>query len=149
MANNSKNNGKEIITGAAIGVAAATAAAAAAAAGAYWFYGSADAAKHRKSIRSFMLKARADVLEAVEKVKDIDKNAYLAIVDRVVAKYSTVAGVTSQEVVQMTRDLKAAWTHMKAVHDAARGVGAAKAAVKKIPAKKAPAKKAAKKSGQE
>ncbi len=145
MANNSKGNRKEISTGAAIGVAAATAAAA----GAYWFYGSADAAKHRKSIRSFMLKARADVLEAVEKVKDIDKNAYLAIVDRVVAKYSTVAGVTSQEVAQMTRDLKAAWTHMKAVHDAARGVGAAKTAVKKLPAKKAPAKKAAKKASQE
>lgn len=144
MASNGNNKDKGVSTGTALGVAAA-AAAAAAAAGAYWFYGSVDASKHRKSVKSFMLKARADVLEAVEKVKDIDKSTYLAIVDRVVAKYSTAAGVTAAEVTQMTRDLRAAWDHMKAVSTTAKGVVASSAkkavGVKKAAPKRSPAKK--------
>ncbi len=117
MANNSK--GKSSAAG--IGVIAATAAAAAAA-GAYWLYGAKDAAKHRKMAKSFMLKARADVMDAVERVKDIDKTQYLAIVDKIVAKYSHVAGVTAAEVAQMTKDLKAAWSHMQSVHVTAKGL---------------------------
>ncbi len=130
MAKKTKGNG------ATLSVVAATAAAAAAA-GAYWLYGSKNAAKHRKLAKSFMLKARADVMDAVERVKDIDKTTYLAIVDKVVAKYSHIAGVTSDEVAQMTKDLKAAWAHMNAVHVTAKGL-------KKVAPKKA-AKKAAKK----
>ena len=143
----SKGQGKNVggvSTNTAIGVAAA-AAAAAAAAGAYWFYGASNAPKHRKSVKSFMLKARADVLEAVEKVNDIDKSAYLAIVDRVVAKYSTAAGVTAAEVSQMTQDLKAAWSHMKAVSDTAKKTitssSTPKKAVKKAAKKSTPKKK--------
>jgi len=104
-----------VSTGVAVGAAAA---AAAAAAGAYWFYGAKDAALHRKSAKSFMLKARVETMEAVEgvvgKLGNIDKNTYLQIVDGVVKRYSGVAGVTSAEVAQMTKDLKAAWQHMQA-----------------------------------
>lgn len=123
-----------------IGVAAA-AAAAAAAAGAYWFYGSADAAKHRKQVKSFMLKARADVLSAVEKAKDIDKEKYYAIVEKVIARYSGVAGVTAAEITQMGRDLKNAWIHMKAARDTASSAAPAKKAAKKTAKKSAPKKK--------
>ena len=136
----SKKNGSGS-TGAALGVVAATAAAAAAA-GAYWLYGAKNAAKHRKLAKSFMLKARADVMDAVERVKDIDKTAYLAIVDKVVAKYSAAAGVTAVEVAQMTKDLKAAWAHIKSVHVTTKGF--TKAVSKKV-SKKPAAKKAAKK----
>ena len=102
--------------GAGVGLGvAAVAAAMATAAGAYWLYGSKDAAKNRKSAKSFMLKARADVLEAVEKVSDINKQTYLNIVDGVVQRYSKVAGITSDEVSQMTKDLTVAWTHMQQV----------------------------------
>ena len=124
---------KGVSAGTAIGVAAA-ATAAAAAAGAYWLYGAKNASKHRKMAKSFMLKARADVMDAVERVKDIDKTAYLAIVDKVVAKYGHVAGVTADEIAQMTKDLKSAWTHMNSVHVTAKGL------------KKAAPKKAAKKA---
>jgi hypothetical protein len=141
MASKGTKTGGDLGTGTAIGVAAAATAAAAAAAGAYWLYGAKHAAKHRKMAKSFMLKARADVMDAVEKVKDIDKTAYLAIVDKVVAKYSAVAGVTADEVAQMTKDLKAAWTHINAIHVTAKGLKkVAPKAVQKV-AKKAPAKK--------
>ena len=121
-----------------LGVAAAVAAAAAAA-GTYWFYGAEDAAKHRRQVRSFMLKARADVLAAVERAKDIDKEKYLKIVDRVVERYSGVAGITATEVAQMARDLRAAWGHMQTARDVA--VPPKKKGAKKTSAKKKAAKK--------
>jgi|GEM_PF-3570156 len=139
--------------GVGLGVAAAIAAAAAAA-GAYWFYGSPDAAQHRRQVKSFMLKARADVLSAVEKAKHLDRSSYYDIVEKVVSKYSSVAGITATEIAQMARDLRGAWDHMKNVGSAATELtsgepsgtnngGAAKA--KKAPAKKrsSPKKKAA------
>ncbi len=101
-------------------VVAGVGAAAAAAAGAYWFYGSRDAAAHRKTARGWMLRARADVLEAVEtvidKVGEIDKEKYMDIVEGVLKRYSKVAGVTTTEVLQMTRDMKEAWQHMQKAH---------------------------------
>ncbi len=114
-----------------IGITGAVAAAAAAA-GAYWFYGSVDAKKHRKQVKSFMLKARGEVLATVEKAKDIDKAKYYAIVEKVVGRYASAAGVTAAEVAEMTRDLKNTWVHMHAAHKAA----AAPAKAKKLPAKK-------------
>ena len=60
-----KKSESKVSTGAVVGVGAAAAAAAAAAAGAYWFYGAKDAARHRKSARSWMLRARAETMEAV------------------------------------------------------------------------------------
>lgn len=126
----------------AVGLGAATLAAAmAGAAGAYWLYGSPDAAKHRKSAKSFMLKARADVLEAVEKINDVDKQGYLKIVDGVVKRYSSVAGITSAEIAQMTRDLKATWTHMHAVRAKAKAAEKASSAAQKKTVKKSPTKK--------
>ncbi len=137
---------KDTQTGAATGVAlGAAAAAAVAAAGAYWFYGAKDAARHRKSAKSWMLKARAETMEAVEsaidKLGDIDKDTYLKIVDGVVKRYSGVAGVTSAEVAAMTKDLKAAWAHMNAASRTAKGAGKkavkkAKGVVKKVASKK-------------
>jgi len=126
-----------ISTGAVVGAAAA---AAAAAAGAFWFYGAKDAAKHRKSARSWMLKARAEALEAVEgvieKLGDIDKATYLQIVDGIIKRYSGVAGVTSAEVAQMTKDLKGAWQHMLRARSKGKAFKSkAKKAAKKVATK--------------
>ncbi len=124
------------------GVAVGTAAAAVAAAGAYWFYGSKDAARHRKSARSWMLKARAEAMEAVEmaieQAGDIDKEKYLEIVKNTVKRYSGVAGITTAELAQVTKDLTGAWLDMQK----ARKVAAQKA-TKSI---KKSVKKAVKKS---
>lgn len=128
--------------GTAVGVTAA-AAAVAAAAGAYWFYGSKDAAKHRKTARSWMLRARAEVLEAVEmaveKVGEIDKETYMDIVENVLKRYSQLAGVTSAEMAQMTRDMKDTWSHMQKVRKSTtpkKVVKAVKKAAKKVSKKK-------------
>ncbi len=128
MANNSNGNGTGAVAGAALGVAAL----AAGAAGAFWLYGAKHSSKHRKLAKSYLLKARAEALEAVEKAKTIDKASYQAIVDKVVAKYSAVSGVTAEETAQLGKDLRAAWAHISA----AVTPKGAKKAVKKAPAKK-------------
>lgn len=95
---------------AAAGIAAA---AAAAAAGAYWLYGAKDAAKHRKLARSWMLKARAEVVEAVEKLKDIDKETYMRIVDDVVKRYGKAAGAGGAEAARLLKDLRSGWAYIQ------------------------------------
>jgi hypothetical protein len=105
------------------------AAAAAAAAGAYWFYGAKDASKHRRQAKSWMLKARAEVMDALEKVGTVDKKTYLAIVEQILSKYSNTKGVTSAELSHVARDLKSAWGHMEKTKKPA------KKAAKKVRAK--------------
>lgn len=118
-------------SGMAVGVGVA-AAAAVAAAGAYWFYGSDHASQHRKQVKSWMLKARAEVMEAVEKVTDIDKKKYLDIVTQVVSRYSKTAGATVAEIAHMKKDLLSTWSHMDAARKAGgMTVGGVKKSVKK------------------
>ena len=116
--------------GSAVGVGfGVEAAVAAAGAGAYWLYGSKDASKNRKTAKSWMLKARGDVLEAVEKLKDIDKESYMEIVDNIMKRYKSMSGVTAAEVAQMASDFKDSWRHMQ--QHAAKGKKTATKVVKK------------------
>jgi hypothetical protein len=135
MANNSNIDAKT--AAAAAGVAAA---AAAAAAGAYWLYGAKDAKKHRKLAKSWMLKARAEMMELVERAQDIDKETYMQLAGEVAKRYSAVAGVTAAESKKLIQDLKAGWAYLQSQKKpAARRVAAVKKSAKKA------AKKASKK----
>ena len=64
-------------------------AAAAAGAGAYYLYGP-DKKKHRKKVHGWMLKASGEVMDKVEKLKEIDKDKYEAILEQMEAKYQKV-----------------------------------------------------------
>lgn len=134
----SKKGTQQAMVATAVGAAAA---AALAAAGAYWFYGAKDAAKHRKSARSWMLKARAEVMEAVEaavhKAGEIDKEAYMNIVEGVLARYSKLAGVSAAEMQQVTRDMKEVWQHMQKARKSVAPKKSSKKAAKKTTSKKA------------
>lgn len=137
MAKKRKNTqGAKVAVG--VGVAAA---AALAAAGAYWFYGSGHAKEHRKQVKSWMLKARAEVMDAIEKIEDIDKEKYIDIVQQILARYSKTAGVTSGELAHMKKDLIDTWAHMEAARTSGTKVlKGAKKTVKKA-AKKVSKKK--------
>jgi hypothetical protein len=137
MANKSNIDAKTV--GAAAGVAAA---AAAAAAGAYWLYGAKDATKHRKLARSWMLKARAEMMDLVEKAQDIDRETYMQLAGEVAKRYAGVAGVTAAESQRLMKDLKSGWAYLQSQKKpAARKAKAVAKSAKKV------AKKAAKKSG--
>ncbi len=104
---------KEDTTKIATATAAGVAAAAAAAAGAYWLYGAKDAKKHRKLAKSWMLKARAEMMELVEKAQDVDKDTYMQLAGEVAKRYAGVAGVTAAESKKLVQDLKAGWAYLQ------------------------------------
>lgn len=127
-----------------VGIGAGVAAAAVAAAGAYWLYGAKHSAQHRKMAKTWMLKARAEVLDAVAKLENIDKESYMRVVDGVLKNYSKQIGTTPAEIAQMMRDFKAAWLQIqKAQKSTTKGGATAKRVAKKTvsKAKKAVSKK--------
>lgn len=97
---------------AGIGIAL-TAAAAAAAAGAYFLYGK-DGAKNRKAVRSWMLKMRGEVLEKMERMREIDEKAYRNLVREVGEKYRRIKGMQPAEVAAVMKELTDQWKHIKA-----------------------------------
>ncbi len=109
-------------------VGAGVAGLAAAAIGAYWLYGAKNAAKHRKMASSWMLKARAEVMDAVEKMKEMDKESYMKIVDTVVDKYTKTK--SSAEVMAIAKEMKSAWAQINSATKPAKK--AVKKVVKKI-----------------
>lgn len=112
--------------GAKVGMVAGVATAAAAAVGAYWLYGAKHSAKHRKLAKSWMLKARADVMDAVEKMGVLDRAVYIRTVDEVVKRYAALKGSTAEEVAKVTADLKKSWAHIHKVHMASKKTGTKK-----------------------
>ncbi len=80
-------------------------------AGAYLFM-SKEGTKNRKKVKGWMLKAKGEVLEKVEKLegyKEVDEDKYMAVVDTVMKKYKNLKSVNSKEAITLARDLKAQW----------------------------------------
>lgn len=137
-----------------IGIGIGLTAAAVAAAGTYFLYGSKDAAKNRKQVRSWALKAKAEVLEALEKAEEMSKDEYEQLVDVVSATYAKVKETSPEDIEKFKKEMKAHWKHIEKVVDTKRKVvkkvakkatKTAKKAAKKVTKKAAP-KKAAKKT---
>ncbi len=123
----------KIGTGAKAGIRIA-AAMAAAAAGAYYFYGHKDATKHRRSMKSWMVKAKGDVMEKMEGLKEISHESYNEIVDQVITKYKKLKNSSPKELAALALELKGHWDKISAE---------AKKSLPKTKAKRAPAKKRA------
>lgn len=117
--------------GTKIGIGAA---ALAAAAGAYYFYGSKHAAKHRKGMKSWMVKARSEAMEQMENLKDLTKENYQVVVNEIVAKYKKAKNISPAELAVLAQDLREAWgkisSHLngpkKTVRKPAKSKGAAR-----------------------
>jgi DNA-binding protein HU-beta len=119
----------------AVGIGVGLTAAAAAVAGAYFLYGSKNAAKNRKAVKSWTLKAKAEVLEKLEEAKNMSKEEYEELVDTVTAAYQGVKSASKADLSGFKKEMKEHWA------------GLAKVSAPKKPAKKAaPAKKVAKKA---
>lgn len=138
-----KSAKKEMSSAQKISVGVGLTAAAVAAAGAYFLYGSKDAQKNRKAVKSWMLKAKAEVLEKLEDAKEMSQEEYEELIASVAGAY---AGLKSASKVDVSAFKKEMLEHWKAIEKSAMPKKkAAKKAVKKA-AKKAPAKKTAKKA---
>lgn len=95
----------------------------AAAVGTYFLYGHKDAAKNRAKVKGWMLKAKGEVLEKLEKIDDVTEGAYHSTLDAVIEKYNKVKNIDPAELEGFVKQMKAHW-------------GGIKKSFKKAPAKK-------------
>lgn len=123
----------------AIGVGLTTAAVAAA--GAYFLYGNKNAAKNRKQVKSWALKAKAEVLEKIEDAKEMTEDEYQDLVGSVVTAYQSAKGATRKDLKEFASEMSEHW---KQIEKAAKPLK--KQAKKSTKSVKKTAKKAAKTS---
>lgn len=102
----------KVTTGEKVAVGAGIAALAAFAAAGYFLYGK-DGAKNRKKVRGWMLKAKGEVLEGVEKLKDVTEEQYEMIVSKVGSKYKAAKNIDPEEVDAMIKELRGHWKNIK------------------------------------
>lgn len=113
--------------GVKLGIAAA---AVAGIASAYFLYGSNDASKNRKKVKGWMLKAKGEVIEQVEKLKEVDRETFMRVVDAVTAKYEKASSVGEAEAKKLGAELKKHWKEIE--RELTPKQKAAQKAVKKI-----------------
>ena len=79
----------------------------------YFLYGK-DGAKNRKAIKTWTLRAKADVLEQLEKAKELSQDSFNGVVDQISAKYeSKMKNVSAEDVMTFAKDLKKHWKDIK------------------------------------
>lgn len=130
-----------ISTAEKVSIGATLTAAAVAAAGAYFLYGSKSAAKNRKTVKSWALKAKAEVLEQLENAKQMSQEEYEQLIDGVSKVHSEIKKVSKGELADFKKEMKDNWKAIaknvvKQVAPAKKAVQAA-AAPKKAAAPKA------------
>jgi len=82
-------------------------------AGAYFLYGK-DGAKNRKAVKTWALRAKADVIEKLAKAKEVSQENFDSIVDEISAKYgSKMKDVSMEDVSAFAKDLKKHWKDIK------------------------------------
>lgn len=118
----------------AVGIGVGLTAAAVAAASAFFLYGSKNAAKNRKAVKSWTLKAKADVLEKIEQAKDMSKEEYEQLIDTVSGAYKDVKNASKVDLATFKKEMKEHWNNI-----AKTAIGPKKAVAKKVakPAAKA------------
>lgn len=109
----------------------------AAAVGAYYLYGHKDAAKNRARVKGWMLRAKGEVLEELEKVQDVTESAYMSAIDAVAARYNQLKNIDPEELSSFIAEMRDHWTGIKQTL-----TRRTKTVAKKAPQKKARSKKA-------
>ncbi len=94
-------------------VALGVGALAALSAGAYFLYGTKEGAKRRVKIKGWMLKAKGEVLEKLETLKDVNEETYNNVVQGVLKKYTGLKNVEQAEVDALFRDIRSHWKNIK------------------------------------
>lgn len=88
-----------------VGIAAATAAA-------YLLFGP-EGEKNRKKIIGWTVKMKGEIIEKLEKAKEITEPVYNEIVDEVSKKYSKLKNVDKKELDKVVEKLKKNWKKME------------------------------------
>ncbi len=108
MAKKTMSGGAKVAVGAGLAALAV-----AGIAGAYFLYGK-DGAKNRKKVKTWALRAKADVMDKLEKSKVVTEENYHMIVDGAISKYAKLKHVAPEELAALSKELKSHWKSIKA-----------------------------------
>ncbi len=145
----SKKNSKQLDLSAQPkwGIGVGLTAAAVAAAGTYFLYGSKDAAKNRKTVKSWMLKAKAEVLEALEHAQTMSRAEYEQLVNSIGATYAQLQATSKKDIKDFKEEMLAQWKNIENLaHSSTKSTKKSTKKIAKKSARKSPAKTAPKKS---
>jgi|JI10StandDraft_1071094.scaffolds.fasta_scaffold1220338_1 uncharacterized protein YpuA (DUF1002 family) len=82
-------------------------------AGAYFLYGK-NGTKNRKAIKTWTLRAKADVIEKLEKAKEVGQDTFESVVDEISSKYGAkMKDISTEDVAAFAKDLKKHWKDIK------------------------------------
>jgi hypothetical protein len=129
-----------------VGIGIGLTTAAVAAAGAYFLYGSNDAKKNRQKVKSWMLKAKAEVLETLEKAEEMTEAEYDKLIDSVSGAYSRLKDASKVDIATFKREMKEHWSGIEKVAKPAKTKVAKKAKKTTKKVAKKTTKKVAKKT---
>lgn len=68
--------------------------------------------ENREKIAAWTLKMKGEVLEKMKKMKDLNKEAYHALVDEVAVRYERAERVSAAEMKHLKDEVKGAWSHI-------------------------------------
>jgi hypothetical protein len=90
------------------GTIAAVAAIAALLAGTFLMTGK-RGSKNRATVRGWMIRAKGEVLEQLESMKDVSMETYLGVVDTVLKRYKNMKDISAAELVELGDELRGHW----------------------------------------
>ncbi len=114
MATKKKAADNAMTSGQKIGIGVGVTATMLAAVGGYFLYGAKDAQKNRKKVGSWMLKAKAEVLEGIENAKELTEQDYDKLVDDVMKGYKAARKASVKELAEFATEMKNNWKKIKA-----------------------------------
>jgi len=99
---------KKMTVEAGVGLAAL----AATAAGVY-FLSDKKGARNRKKVKGWMLKAKGEVLQEMEHMKNMSEGTYHDTIDAMSERYKILKHVDQKELDHLVKELKGHWKHIK------------------------------------
>jgi glycerol-3-phosphate responsive antiterminator len=79
-------------------------------AGAYFIHGQGKVSPAaKKKLKGWMLKAKGEAIEKIEKLKTVDEEAYHKVIDTVAEKYAKIKDIDPNEVQELVKDMKKHW----------------------------------------
>ena len=86
---------------------------AAASAGAYFLLSSKDAQKNRKKFKGWVIKAKGEVIDKIEDMKEVNEEKYNKLIDSTVKKYKKLKKAEKKEIDLLQKDLLKHWKNIK------------------------------------
>jgi len=93
--------------GLGVGLLAATAA------GAYFLFGTEKGKKAQAKARGWSVKAKGEVMDKLEDMKEVTEEGYYKTVENVLGKYKKLKKIENTEVDALVKDLKKHWKAIK------------------------------------